>query len=87
VASIAATDTRARVSTLRPDPHRRRVIETRFGRYRMAWIPLTHSPLPGFAACAVQAVPIEPLARRAVRLVLYERISPPARDDGDELAA
>ena len=63
---------------------RRRVIETRSGRYRVAWIPLARSPLPGFSACAVQAVPAEPHPRYAVRLVLYERIGPlpDAGDDG-----
>lgn len=64
-------------------PDRRRVIETRFGRYRMAWIPLAHSPLPGFSACAVQAVPVGPRPTHAVRLVLYERRSPPPPEDGD----
>ncbi len=66
---------------LDPHPIRRRLIETRSGRYRVAWIPLPHSPIPGFTACAVQAVPAVPHPRDAIRLVLYERRSPPPPED------
>ncbi len=64
---------------------RRRVITTRSARYRVAWIPLARSPLPGFRACAVQAVPVEEPPTRAVRLVLFERLTPP--DEGDRPGA
>jgi hypothetical protein len=66
---------------------RSRVIETRSGRYRVAWIPLARSPLPGFRACAVQAVPAESHPTRAIRLVLYERLAPPPEDGGVPHAA
>ena len=65
---------------------RRRVIQTRSGCYRVAWIPLARSPLPGFRACAVQAVPVAAHSAHAVRLVLFERLTPPEGDDRSSAA-
>ena len=59
----------------------RRVIQTRSARYLVAWIPLARSPLPGFRASAVQAVPGGAAPAHAVRLVLFERHTPPTEGD------
>ena len=50
-----------------------RVVTTRFGQYRVTWIPLQHCPLPGFRAAAIQAIHAE-RSRRAIRLTLFERL-------------
>jgi len=54
------------------------LLTTAFGRYRVAFIPRAECPLPGFRACAVQAVRLDPAGRpqRAVRLTLYTRLAP-----------
>lgn len=51
-------------------PAARRVIETRFGRYEVAVIPMQWSEIPGFDATRIQAVPQH---GRAVHLVVFER--------------
>ena len=59
-----------------------RVVETRSGRYRVAWIPIQASPIPGWTACHIQAVPTND-PTRAVRLTLFERAGGgPQRDPG-----
>ncbi len=50
-------------------------IQTRSGCYRVALIPLAVSAIPGFRACAVQAVRSD-MPGRAIRLTLYERDMP-----------
>ena len=57
------------------------LIETRFGRYRVALIPLTVSAIPGFRASIVQAVRSDEPGR-AIRLTLYERDMPFPAPDG-----
>lgn len=59
-----------------------RVLETRSARYRVAWIPLPHCPIPGWSACLVQAVDADRPQAPAIRLTLYER-NGPLPDDGD----
>lgn len=54
-----------------------RVVETRHGRYDVAWIPLPECPIPGFRASLIQAVHADRPPRRAIRLTLYERADPP----------
>ena len=49
-----------------------RVIQTRSGFYRVAWIPLPYCPIPGWNACAVQAAREDAL-KPVLRLTLYER--------------
>ena len=56
-------------------------IETRSGRYRVALIPLAVSVIPGFSACAVQAVRAD-MPGRAIRLTLYERELPLPAPEG-----
>jgi len=51
------------------------LIETHFGCYRVALVPLTVSAIPGFRASAVQAVRSD-TPGRAIRLTLYERDMP-----------
>lgn len=53
-----------------------RVLATRFGSYRVTWIPLAYCALDGFRATALQATP-RARPRKVVRLTLYERV------DGD----
>jgi len=53
-------------------PAARRVVETRFGRYTAAVIPLLYSPLPGFRATRVQAVRDDDPAH-AVQFTVFER--------------
>lgn len=55
----------------------RRVVETRGGRYAVAAIPCP-SEIPGFAATHFQCARMDGLGSgsRAVRLTLYERITP-----------
>jgi hypothetical protein len=50
------------------------VIQTRSGRYRVAWIPIPVSPIPGYIACHVQAVR-DDSPGHAVRLTIFERIA------------
>ncbi|MGE3856855.1 MAG: hypothetical protein AB7G21_07845 [Dehalococcoidia bacterium] len=57
-----------------------RVLETRFGRYTTAVIPLSYSEIPGFRATHFQAVRDDD-PTRAVRITLFERISPDAPFD------
>ena len=61
------------------------LIETRFGCYRVALIPLTVSGIPGFRASIVQAVRSD-TPGRAVRLTLYERDAPFPVPDGLDAA-
>ena len=63
-----------------------RVVTTRFGHYRVTWIPLQHCPLPGFRAAAIQAVHAERPAR-AIRLTLFERLPDPGEHRDDRRAA
>ena len=51
-------------------PAARRVIETRFGRYEVAVIPMEWSEIPGFDETWIQAVPRH---GDTVRLRLFER--------------
>lgn len=55
------------------------VLTTRFGRYRVAFVPHAVSPLPGFRAWLVQAVRLDAGGRpgRAVRLTLLARTAAP----------
>ena len=62
----------------------RRVIETRYARYAVAWIPLPQCPIPGWSACYIQALDTDRPAR-AIRLTLYERID--RRHHGDDPGA
>ncbi|MCK9497063.1 MAG: hypothetical protein M0R75_16435 [Dehalococcoidia bacterium] len=57
-----------------------RVMETQSGRYTTAVIPLSYSEIPGFHATHFQAVRDDD-PTRAVRLTLFERISPHAPTD------
>ena len=61
------------------------LVETRFGRYRVALVPLTVSAIPGFRASAVQAVRSD-TPGRAIRLTLYERELPFPAPDGLDAA-
>lgn len=59
-------------------PAARRVIETRFGRYEVAVIPMQWSEIPGFDETWIQAVPHH---GDVVRLRLFERSAGPAPTD------
>lgn len=61
------------------------LIETRFGCYRVALVPLTVSAIPGFRASIVQAVRADEPGR-AIRLTLYERDVPITTPDGLDAA-
>ena len=61
------------------------LIETRFGCYRVALIPLAVSAIPGFRASVVQAVRSDEPGR-AIRLTLYERDMPIPVPDGLDAA-
>ena len=63
-----------------------RVVETRSARYRVAWIPLPHCPIPGWSACLVQAVDADRPTAKAIRLTLYERVQPQHAGDGPRAA-
>jgi hypothetical protein len=63
-----------------------RVVETRSARYRVAWIPLPHCPIPGWSACLVQAVDADRPRSPAIRLTLYERTRPRHAGDGPRAA-
>ncbi len=63
-------------------------MQTRSGRYRVAWIPLPVCPIPGWSACIVQAVRADSPGH-AIRLTLYERIGDGPQqgpDDGPRAA-
>ena len=70
------------LSSLRAGVH---LIETRFGSYRVALVPLTVSEIPGFRASVVQAVRSDEPGR-AIRLTLYERELPFTEPDGLDAA-
>ncbi len=53
-----------------------RVIETRYARYQVAWIPLPQCPIPGWSACHIQAIDSGRPTAPAIRLTLYERLEP-----------
>ena len=63
-----------------------RVLETRSGRYHVAWIPLPECPIPGWSACLVQAVDADRPTAPAIRLTLYERTEPLHAGDGPRAA-
>ena len=52
--------------------HRSGVLQTRSGTYRVAWIPIPVSLIPGWTACHVQAVR-DDSPGHAVRLTIFER--------------
>jgi hypothetical protein len=61
------------------------LIETRFGCYRVALVPLRVSEISGFRASIVQAVRADE-PHRAIRLTLYERDVPFTEPDGIDAA-
>ncbi len=61
------------------------LIETHFGCYRVALVPLAVSAIPGFRASIVQAVRLDEPGR-AIRLTLYERDMPFTEPDGLDAA-
>ena len=70
-----------------PHRHRSGVLQTRSGTYRVAWIPIPVTLIPGWTACHVQAVR-DDSPGHAVRLTIFERaVGNPDRDPSDGPAA